>query len=92
MVDGRLNIKQKIVKSSKIKKLKKNYKACISYYSCTESAGWKLINIGPFENECIVYTELNKVKDNLKKIGYIDYNKEHHIAIAVLEHHRNECE
>lgn len=85
MVNGNLNEKQNVYKSSGLRKNLEGFRAVYtSYGQVTLASGFAIENIGPYDTEAVAYDALNSVIDELESAGYVKKNRSHTVPAIIL--------
>lgn len=91
MLNGDLNNKQNVYRTSGPKKYKKGFKAVYTDYDQLQVDKFTLVNIGPYDTEVVTYGALNSFINELKAKGYKKKSLNHTMP-AILLKNKKECE
>ena len=83
MIDGSLDNKEKVFKVTRLRKSTRNFWACFDLYRGTRAGGWTISNIGPYDTESVIYSELNRQRNQLVNQGFIEWDIRIHSQIFI---------
>lgn len=91
MLNGELNNKQNVYRSSGLKKFRKGFKAVYTGYDQLQVGEFTMVNIGPYDTEIVAYDALNSFINELKSKGYKKKTINHTMPAIILKN-KKECE
>jgi hypothetical protein len=91
MTDGRIDKLEPVYKGFKIRKSNENFYAAFDNYGGTRSGKFQLINIGPFDNEAVIYQEINRIREDLENSGFKRAVKFKHLVTGAFLNNDKPC-
>ena len=91
ITDGNLDKLEKVYKGFKVYRSKENFFASFSFYKATTSGPLKIVNIGPYYSESVLYQEITRIRNQIENQGHKLADRRRHLFPAVLLDGNKKC-